>query len=268
MKVFFSWSGDQSRSLAQFLAGWVSSVLQEVEPYISTQDIDKGERWLANITSNLSEIEFGVLVVTPTNKESPWLLFEAGALSKNLEKSRVIPILCAVTDADLVGSPLSQFQYARLEKDEVRNVLLSVNRSLDRQLPDKQLDDTFELWWPKLDAFIETLDLSEQKSKQSSAKTEKGDSEEERLRKVEEAVNELLHVTRRIAYESDRRLIQERERAHVDRGWLQGALSRSDYERMLGLVGDFEKSRGKSAKDQTLGEILGSALDKAQSDDD
>lgn len=193
MRVFFSWSGSQSKRFAEEFAPWVSSVLQEVERYISTQDIQKGERWQPNIAAGLQDIEFGILVVTPGNKEAPWLLFEAGALSKNLERSRVIPLLCGVSDADLTGSPLAQFQYARLDKADVRDVIATINSSLTRPLDARALEETFELWWPKLEGVINKIEFTKDETPPKSK------SQEERLAVLEQSVNELLHLTRRMA---------------------------------------------------------------------
>ncbi|OOO01842.1 MAG: hypothetical protein USCGTAYLOR_01956 [Chromatiales bacterium USCg_Taylor] len=93
MKVFISWSGDRSRAVADVLRRWFPSVLQAVRPYFSPDDVAKGARWSAEIAKELEASRIGLLVITPENQEAPWLLFEAGALAKNLERSKVCPIL-------------------------------------------------------------------------------------------------------------------------------------------------------------------------------
>jgi hypothetical protein len=51
--------------------------------------VESGEVWFSKITKSLAETKVGILCLTPENKENPWIMFEAGALMKGLEKSRV-----------------------------------------------------------------------------------------------------------------------------------------------------------------------------------
>ncbi|WP_063608410.1 TIR domain-containing protein [Shouchella clausii] len=89
MKVFLSWSGSESEQLAKIFKDWLPNVLQYVEPYMSSQDINLGERWNNNISASLEDSTFGLIFVTPNNINAPWLNYEAGALSKTFD-SRVV----------------------------------------------------------------------------------------------------------------------------------------------------------------------------------
>lgn len=104
MKVFISWSGSQSHHVAIALRDWLPSVLQIVEPYVSSEDIDKGARWSTDISKELEDSNFGIICVTPENIDAPWVNFEAGALSKSLDRSRVAPFLFAVDRTAIQGS--------------------------------------------------------------------------------------------------------------------------------------------------------------------
>lgn len=61
MKVFLSWSVEVSRRMARVLRDWLPSVLQFAEPYVSSEDIDKGVRWGTDIAKELESSEFGVI---------------------------------------------------------------------------------------------------------------------------------------------------------------------------------------------------------------
>src|SRR5262245_10836217 len=93
MKVFLSWSGERSKSAALMLRQWLPDVIQSIEPWMSAEDIDAGARWNSELTNKLAETRFSVICLTKDNQQAPWILFEAGALSKTIEKTYVIPYL-------------------------------------------------------------------------------------------------------------------------------------------------------------------------------
>lgn len=156
MRVFLSWSGERSRAIAEVLKGWLPSVLQAVKPYFSPEDTAKGSRWSAEIAKELEASRVALFIVTPENQQAPWLLFEAGALSKDVDRAKVCPLLFAgMTPTDLKG-PLVQFQAAQFSEEEMMQVLKSVNRELgESALAPDVLDKVFEMWWPVLEAEVE-----------------------------------------------------------------------------------------------------------------
>jgi hypothetical protein len=91
MKVFISWSGERSRAVAEALWEWLPNVIQTVNPWVSLADIEKGARWSTEIASQLETCCVGLICLTPENLSAPWLLFEAGAISKTLDKAFVCP---------------------------------------------------------------------------------------------------------------------------------------------------------------------------------
>ncbi len=110
MKIFITWSGDTSCLIAEVLNKWLPGVLQAVKTYYSPNDILKGTRWNAEISKELESSQVGIICLTKDNLEAPWIMFEAGALSKSLENSKVCPILFGV-DASEVKGPLVQFEF-------------------------------------------------------------------------------------------------------------------------------------------------------------
>src|ERR1017187_9800498 len=103
MRVFISWSGERSQRIANILRSWLPGVLQAVKPYFSPDDIAKGTRWSTEIAKELEASRIGLLVLTSENLDAPWLMFEAGALAKNLERSKVCPILFGLEPTDVTG---------------------------------------------------------------------------------------------------------------------------------------------------------------------
>src|SRR5687768_16996882 len=93
MKTFISWSGPVSHRVAQALRDWLPLVIQRVDPYVSSEDIEKGRQWLPDISSTLGTSSYGILCITYDNVNSPWLNFEAGALSRSSNKPYVTPFL-------------------------------------------------------------------------------------------------------------------------------------------------------------------------------
>ena len=87
MRVFLSWSGERSKSLALALKTWLPDVVQRLDPWISAKDIDRGTRWGVELSRELEKTDIGIVCLTPENVTAPWILFESGALSKALDKS-------------------------------------------------------------------------------------------------------------------------------------------------------------------------------------
>ncbi|WP_053436301.1 TIR domain-containing protein [Sporosarcina globispora] len=157
MKVFLSWSGDLSRNVALILRDWIPSVIQSVEPYVSSEDIDKGTRWSSDIAGELNNSNYGIIILTKENIKAPWINFEAGALSKQVEKSRVSPFLFNLKRSEVTG-PTLQFQSTIYTKDDVKKLVESINKSLQSDaLEQVRLDKVFEVWWPSLKEDLDAL---------------------------------------------------------------------------------------------------------------
>jgi len=119
-KVFISWSGELSNKVAEELRKWLPGVLQFVKPYFTPNDIDKGTRWSSEIAGELENSDVGIICLTKDNIERPWILFEAGALSKKINKSNVCTLLFNLEPTDLSG-PLASFQSTKFEKADFKN---------------------------------------------------------------------------------------------------------------------------------------------------
>jgi hypothetical protein len=169
-KVFISWSGELSKKLAEEVRIWLPAVLQFVKPYFTPNDIEKGTRWSTEIASELETSNAGIICLTKDNLNKPWILFEAGALSKNFGKANVCTILFNLDNADITG-PLTSFQATKFDKTDFKKLLITINNTGgESKLESAVLNDVFEMWWPKLAGKIKeiltttTTDISNQRS--------------------------------------------------------------------------------------------------------
>jgi hypothetical protein len=190
MKVFLSWSGERSKEAALALHGWLPTVIQTVRPYMSAENIDKGERWSVDIAKQLEETHFGIICVTPDNKEAPWILFEAGALSKSMERARVSPLAFGVSASDFTNSPLLQFQFTLFKKEDVRKLLHSINDAAPEaeKLAAEILNRTFDRGWKELEEEVGKINFVSPKS--SSAQKPAHPA------KLDNVLDELLTIAR------------------------------------------------------------------------
>lgn len=153
-KVFISWSGELSRKLGGALRDWLPSVLQHVKPYFSPEDIEKGAKWNSEIAKELEASSVGVICLTQDNTDKPWILFEAGALSKSMDKARVCTLLFNLEPTDIKG-PLTSFQSTRFNMEDFKRLVTTINSNAgDAKLEGPFLDSAFTVWWPKLEAQV------------------------------------------------------------------------------------------------------------------
>lgn len=189
MKVFLSWSGELSHKIALVFRDWLPSVIQSIIPYVSSEDIDKGARWSTDIAKELENSTYGILCVTKENFHAPWLTFEAGALSKTMEKSAVSPFLFDIKRSEVSG-PILQFQSTIFEKEDIKKLVFSLNRACDSDiLPDERLEKAFSVWYPTLEEQLNNL----LKISSSNPPQTKEDSP---INSTSEILEEILDLTR------------------------------------------------------------------------
>lgn len=219
MKIFISWSGQQSRTIAETLRVWLPRVLlSELQAFVSSQDIEKGQRGLSVIAANLEEIDFGIVLLTKENQHAPWINFEAGALGKSVGQSRVSPVLLDLTQSDVTG-PLEQFQMTSLsDKSDVWKLVADMNRLLKSPVPEEQLNVLFDAAWPDLALAVTALN-------EGAAPTT--------TRPPEEILDEILFRVRRI----------ERRGSPVPSAMGPSGMTRDDEHRLVSAVFDGVRSR-------------------------
>lgn len=193
LELFISWSGDKSKKIAEAIREWIPCVVQAVKPYYTPEDIDKGQRWGIEISKKLETSKLGIIILTPSNLNAPWLMFEAGALSKSFDSASVCPLLFGVSPAEVKG-PLVQFQCSIFNESEMLKLLRSINNKLESdKLEEKTLNTTFELFWPKLERQIFEIISSSDSTESTQAN-----------RSDRDILEEVLRLTRKSAYSHTR----------------------------------------------------------------
>ena len=173
MKVFISWSGKTSFEVAKVLKEWIPCVIQDIEPYFSSDDIDKGARWSTDIAKEVEAAEVGILCVTKDNLNSAWLNFEAGALSKAIDKSKVCPFLFNLLPSEISNSPILQFQMTSVDRDDMYKLFQSMNKALgENALEETRLKKMFELSWNEIDTALKGIeDISTEEGEKKKGKS-------------------------------------------------------------------------------------------------
>jgi len=181
MKVFISWSGEQSFEIGKVFGKYLPCIIQSCDPFYSPE-MERGIRWFKEIGEKLEETNVGIICLTKENLTEPWILFESGALAKNIEKSRLCTFLYDLEHTDITD-PLAQFNHTPNTKEGILKLLKTINSKLDTPLSEKVLEETFDTWWPKIER-----DLSEI--------PKPSEIEEEPLRKDREILDEILEKVR------------------------------------------------------------------------
>lgn len=192
MKVFISWSGERSRDAAIALRDWLPNVLQTVDPFVSARDIMAGARWQEEIAVQLDETDFGLICVTRMNRSAEWLNFEAGALAKSLERSRVVPLAIGLGPTD-IKNPLGQFQVKRPDKQGISDMVVSMNEASDSQVSDARLREAIDVWWEKLGERLEEIETKKYEDEDADER------QSEPVRSERDLLEEILGSVRALA---------------------------------------------------------------------
>jgi hypothetical protein len=165
MKIFVSWSGTPSHKAALLVREWLLRVLQYSEPFVSSEDINKGAQWLMTISDELRDTSEGIVCVTPGNVEAPWLNYEAGALAKTTGQTAVRTLLLGLGAGDLpAGVPLSNFQHTKaLDESEMWSLIQSIHDRHSNVEPKsiERVRWAFDQAWPELKDRLQKIDLND-----------------------------------------------------------------------------------------------------------
>lgn len=182
--IFISWSGRRSQWIADALRGWLPLVIQAAKPWMSDTDVQKGSRGLHEIARALEGIKLGISCLTPENLAAPWILYEAGALSKALDdETRLWTYLLGGLSFQDIKPPLGMFQATKAEREETRKLIHSINAAIGgNPVPEVNLNEIFDAMWPKLDEKLSTMPGAEEQV--------------DTMRSPEDMIAEILEISR------------------------------------------------------------------------
>lgn len=172
--------------MATALREWLPLVINDVDPFISS-DIDAGARWQSEVAIELEKTEFGILCVTAENQRASWLNFEAGALAKAVDASRVVPLAVDLRPAE-IQNPLGQFQAQPLTQVGMGKIVSTINSALPKPLPPGRVEKAMSKWWTDLESEVQRIE------QQLSL-----DVAEEPIRSDRELLEDILNTVRSLA---------------------------------------------------------------------
>ena len=155
-RIILIWSGKTSHKIALFQYGWWPRVVPGVVPWISTEDIAKGDRWFPELMSQLGKSTTCVISITPENHKAPWVYYEAGVIAAKQENGKICTVLFGVTTSNIKDTPMDQFQATEAVNDDMWRLVKSINRRLAEGAHEEQpLRALFDRYWPELKDHID-----------------------------------------------------------------------------------------------------------------
>mgnify|MGYP000004652671 CR=1 FL=1 len=168
LTIFISWSRNPAKDIADKLQILLDKIFPnpDIEFFLSSSgknEIVAGEDFRNKLDNNLMDSNFGILILTKNNFERPWMMFEAGALSKGDNKSRIIPLFFD-RDNRKIESPIEKFQNIEYNKEGLLKIIFSITKSLydsdelgdnQKQLLENQLDTNWKSFKNDIDIILE-----------------------------------------------------------------------------------------------------------------
>jgi len=126
MDTILTWSGSTSHGIASFFRDWLTDVLPGIKPWISSEDIAKGNKWFPELMGQLSKTAVSIPFVTPENVRSPWVYYEVGAVAAKIEECIICPYLVGVEPKHVRETPLGQFQCTSADEHDTFRLIHSI----------------------------------------------------------------------------------------------------------------------------------------------
>lgn len=159
MDVLLSWSGKASYEVASSLRDWLPDVLPGVVPWISSEDIAKGQRWAEALHDQLAKTKYCIACITSENVKSPWVFYEVGYIASRLAGA-ICPYLVGVSKKLMSGNPLGLYQCTDADKTDTWRMIRDLHAALSLGHPLALLEGNFAARWPALRRKVERATAS------------------------------------------------------------------------------------------------------------
>lgn len=107
-QLFISWSGELGNKIADLIYDWIGRTYKNVKDNVFfSSKIESGRQGLTEIMQALEKCNKGFFIMTRERINSPWIHFEAGAISKANSSNCVIPIYVDISREALGNGPLA-----------------------------------------------------------------------------------------------------------------------------------------------------------------
>ncbi|MEI6708938.1 MAG: hypothetical protein WCK96_17585 [Methylococcales bacterium] len=153
MNLFISCAGQYGQKLANELRAWLLSFNQEIQVIVSAEDVFSATRWQEE-QAKLSNVDYGIFVLTKENINAPQMLFEAGVISH--QTSHLCPILFDRLDSE-IEIPFRQFSFISFNQEAVLKLLRNINTALSLEASNEQLADFFDKRWSSFEQAINAI---------------------------------------------------------------------------------------------------------------
>lgn len=147
--VFLSWSGDQSRKIAELFQTLFNHTFEPtINSFVSSRDIRGGSRSISELFKKLQICNYGICFINSDNVRAPWIQFEAGALSKIVDESRVMILLLDEKCLKLLDdTPLREFQHKLFYKEHIKSIFEEVIEKFGLTTSKESFMYRFESGW-------------------------------------------------------------------------------------------------------------------------
>jgi hypothetical protein len=145
---------------------------------MSSKDIRGGERSIRILSGILESCNYGICFIDDENVRSPWISFEAGAISKNVNASRLVVLLQNDKCINLLSdTPLHDFEYKFVTKDEIKNLIDEIADRYGMEKSKKNILKRLDDGWNNFEKEYSIAYSSETSDKSDESSNESDDIE-------------------------------------------------------------------------------------------